>query len=80
MVEVEGVTVREVVDNLEVSCPGIRVRLLEEGRLRSNIRVAVDGRISTLGLLERVSETSEVHFVAAVGGGFGGCGLGEALL
>jgi hypothetical protein len=31
--------------------------------------VAVDGRISTMGLLERVSATSEVHFLAAVSGG-----------
>lgn len=60
---------REIIDNLEDACPGIRDRLVDEGRLRSNIRVAVDGRISSLGLLERVSQDSEIHFVAAVGGG-----------
>lgn len=69
-VAVEGATVREVIDNLEKAWPGIRARLLEEGRLRSNIRVAVDGRIGPLGLLERVSGSSEVHFVAAVSGGY----------
>ena len=68
-VVVEGVTVREVVDNLEKAWPGIRGRLLHADRLRSNIRVAVDGRIGPLGLLERVSPSSEVHFVAAVSGG-----------
>ncbi len=68
-VELEGATVREVIDNLENACPGIRARLLEEDRLRPNIRVAVDGQITPLGLLERVSPASEIHFVAAVSGG-----------
>ena len=68
-VNVEGTTVRRIIDNLERDWPGIREKLLEEGRLRANIRVAVDGQISRLGLLERVSPSSEVHFVAAVSGG-----------
>ena len=69
LVEVEGATVGKVINNLERVCPGIRERLLDQGRLRPNIRVAVDGRIRPLGLLERVSPSSEVHFVTAVGGG-----------
>lgn len=68
-VEVEGATVRELLDNLERAWPGLRERLAEGDRLRPHVRVAVDGRISMLGLLERVSPTSEVHFVAAVSGG-----------
>lgn len=68
-VEVEGATVRELLENLERAWPGLRERLAEGDRLRPHVRVAVDGRISMLGLLERVSATSEVHFVAAVSGG-----------
>ena len=67
--EVKGRTVREVIDNLERACPGIRARLIERARLRPNIRVAVDGRLTPRGLVARVSPTSEIHFVAAVGGG-----------
>lgn len=70
-VQVEGSTVREVIDNLEHTCPGIRERLLAGNRLRSNISVAVDGDITPLGLLEPVSASSEVHFVAAISGGAG---------
>jgi molybdopterin synthase sulfur carrier subunit len=66
---VEGSTVREVIDNLEQSWPGIRERLVTENRLRSNISVAVDGEVTPLGLLEPVSPSSEVHFVAAISGG-----------
>lgn len=60
---------RELIENLERAWPGLRERLVEGDRLRPHIRVAVDGRISTMGLLERVSATSEVHFLAAVSGG-----------
>jgi molybdopterin synthase sulfur carrier subunit len=68
-VEVEGTNVRQLIDRIEETYPGIRDKLVENGRLRGNISVAVDGEISPLGLLERVSPGSEVHFVAAISGG-----------
>jgi molybdopterin synthase sulfur carrier subunit len=68
-VEVEGATVREALENLEKVCPGIRARLLDQDRLRPHIRAAVDGRISPLGLLERVSPSSEIHFLTTISGG-----------
>ena len=70
-VEATGVTVREIIEDLERSWPGLRERLLEDGRLRPNISIAVDGEVTPLGLLERVSQGSEVHFVAAIRGGSG---------
>ena len=69
--EVEGETVHEVIGNLDLQCPGIAERLVDAGRLRANISVAVDGEITPLGLLEHVSPQSEVHFVAAIKGGAG---------
>jgi sulfur-carrier protein len=72
-VEVEGGTVGEVVDNLERLWPGIRERIVEQGRLRANISVAVDGEITPMGLLEKVAPESEVHFVAAIKGGIRTC-------
>lgn len=68
-VEVPGATVAEVIDNLERAWPGIGDRLMDAGRLRPNISVAVDGEVSPMGLLEPVGESSEVHFVAAIKGG-----------
>jgi hypothetical protein len=68
-VEAPGSTVREVIHNLEKSHPGVLDRLIEHGRLRANISIAVDGEISPLGLLEEVDEDSEIHFVAAIKGG-----------
>ncbi len=68
-VEVAGSTVRQVVDNLEAEYPGIKDRLVEDRRIKPNIAVAVDGEITPLGLLEKVGENSEVHFLPAIGGG-----------
>jgi molybdopterin synthase sulfur carrier subunit len=68
-VEVEGGTVRQVIDNLDQAWPGLRDRLLDEGNLRPNISVAVDGEVTPMGLIEAVGPASEVHFIAAIKGG-----------
>jgi molybdopterin converting factor small subunit len=68
-VEVEGVTVRQLIDNLDRAWPGVRERLLDEGKLRPNISVAVDGEVTPMGLIEAVGPASEVHFIAAIKGG-----------
>ncbi len=70
-VEVEGSTLRQVVEALEQVYPGMKERLVESGRIKPNISVAVDGEVTTLGMLEKVGETSEVHFLPAIGGGNG---------
>ena len=66
---VGGSTVGEVVNNLIAEYPGLADRLLEDGRLRGNLSVAVDGEITTMGLLETVDDDSEIHFVPAISGG-----------
>ena len=68
-VEVAGTTVRQVVENLNTRFPGIRERLCSEGELQPGLAVAVDGQISSLGLLQKVHPTSELHFLPAIGGG-----------
>ena len=68
-VEIEGATVRQLIVELESQFPGIRDRLVEDNRIKGNISVAVDGEITPLGMLERVGENSEVHFLPAIAGG-----------
>jgi molybdopterin converting factor small subunit len=41
----------------------------EEDSLLPGVAVIVDGETSQLGLLERLNENSEVHFLPAIGGG-----------
>ena len=68
-VDVKGATVREVINNLDSTYPGFKERLIEGYKVKSHISVAVDGIITPIGLLEKVSPTSEVHFLPAVSGG-----------
>jgi molybdopterin synthase sulfur carrier subunit len=68
-VTIEGTSVRQIVDALEESYPGMKERLVEDGQIRPNISVAIDGEVARMGLLEKIGEKSEVHFVPAIGGG-----------
>ena len=68
-VEVAGATVRQVVNALEAKYPGVRARICEGDDLSGRVQVAVDGQVSRMGMLERVGETSEIHFIPAIAGG-----------
>lgn len=68
-VTVPGATVRQIVENLEKQFPGMKARLVDGHRIKPNISVAVDGEVTPLGILEKVGEHSEVHFLPAIGGG-----------
>ena len=68
-VDLEARNVRQVIDRLDQLYPGMKDRLTEEGKIRPNLAVAIDGEIARMGLLEKVNENSEVHFVPAIGGG-----------
>ena len=68
-VVVTGSTVRQIVNNLEDEYPGIKDRLVDGHRIKPSISVAVDGEVSPMGLLEKVRDESEVHFLPAIGGG-----------
>ena len=71
IVQVDGATVRQLINNLEKQFPGVRARLCdaEETDLLPGVAVIVDGETSQIGLLQRVAENSEVHFLPALGGG-----------
>ena len=70
-VQVEGATVRRLINNLEKQYPGIKEYLIDETDedLIPGIAVIIDGEVSQLGMLDKVGENSEVHFLPAIGGG-----------
>ena len=70
-VQVAGATIRQVVNNLDKEYPGVKDELCEDGELNPGIAVVVDGETSNLGMLERVKEDSEIHFIPAMSGGSG---------
>ena len=70
-VQVDGSTVRRLINNLELKHPGIKEYLVdeEEDDLIPRQDVIIDGEVSQLGMLDKVGESSEVHFLPAIGGG-----------
>ena len=69
MVDASGANVREVLENMEDQFPGLMDRLCQDGSLRPDVSLVVGGSISTLGLLQRVEQDAEIHFLPAIGGG-----------
>ena len=69
VVEVPGATLREVMDNLGVAYPGMKELIVENGRVRPGLQLAVDGVLSATGLMAQVPEDAEVHILPALGGG-----------
>ena len=69
---IDACNIAEVVDILEQKFPGMSERLLVDGNLVSTVVVSLDGQVSRLGLLQKVEEESEVHFVPNMGGGCNG--------
>jgi sulfur-carrier protein len=70
-VEVGGMTVREVIDDLVTQAPALREQLLEEGEVRPFVNLYVDDEdIRYLdGLDTEVPEDAEVAIMPAVAGG-----------
>jgi len=68
-VKIDAANLRQAIDNLDMIFPGMKSRLLEERQIKPNLAVAIDGEVARLGLLEKLGEDSEVHFVPAIGGG-----------
>ncbi|HEV3204275.1 MAG TPA: MoaD/ThiS family protein [Gemmataceae bacterium] len=66
---VAGSTIRQIIETLDRSYPGIKDRLCDESGLRAGITVAVDTQVARLGLNQPVGDGSEVHFLPAIGGG-----------
>ena len=68
-VKVSGRTLRQVIDSLEREYPGIKEHLCADDEIMPGIAVVVDGEVVDMGMLEPVEDTSEVHFLPAIGGG-----------
>ena len=71
VVSVSGRTIAEVVDDLESNYPGFQESLVEHGRLRRGLTIAVNSVEQPLGLLAKVPEGAEVHILPAMAGGKG---------
>jgi len=62
-------SLRQVIDSLEASFPGIRARACREEQIAPGLQVSIGGQLTSRGLRSRVDDDSEVHFLPAIGGG-----------
>lgn len=67
--EVAGATLGEVLRSVDERCPGFYERIVEDGRVRPEIAVAIRGDADTYGLQEPIGADDEVTVVPAIGGG-----------
>lgn len=68
-VDVEATSVRQAILRLDDEFPGIADRLRQNDELRPGLSVSIDGRISGMGLFQKVTDGAEIHFLPAIGGG-----------
>jgi molybdopterin converting factor small subunit len=68
-VSVGGRTLRQVFEQLDAECPGIKGQLIEDGDIRAGLAIVVDNEVTSEGLIAMVEEDTEVHILPAIGGG-----------
>lgn len=66
---VPGVTLGKLIENLETAYPGFSETLLQDGRLKPGLAAVCGHAATRQGLLQRLEDDTEVHFVPAVSGG-----------
>lgn len=69
IVTAEGKNVRQLINALESAYPGLKNALMEDEKLKADVALAVDGKFTRLGLLQPLTENSEVIFIPSIVGG-----------
>ena len=64
-----GSSLRQVINNRKIVAPGFKDKVMDDNRLSPTVSVAIDGAIISMGLLEKVEDSSEKSFLPAIGGG-----------
>ena len=67
--EVPAATLDELLRAVDVRCPGFYERVVEEGRVRPELAIAIDGEAAAFPLWEPLGVSAEVSIIPAIGGG-----------
>lgn len=68
-IEADGVNLRNLITSLDIKYPGIKDHLVEDDKLRPGMSAVIDGKTTRLGLIHKLDEVSEIHFLPAIAGG-----------
>ncbi|MFN8638098.1 MAG: MoaD/ThiS family protein [Dehalococcoidia bacterium] len=68
--DVRGATLRQVFAAVALECPALIDRVIEDGAIREDMAIAIDGSILEGGeLVLEVAPTAEIYLVPPIGGG-----------
>jgi molybdopterin converting factor small subunit len=68
--DVAGTTLREVLTHVREACPPLFDRIVQDGDIRPDIAVAIDGSIlEDTGMFTDVAPDAEIYLVPPIGGG-----------
>ena len=67
--EVPGGTLEEVLRAVDQRCPGFYARIVDSGRIRPELAVAVNGELESAHLHNPIPYNAEVVIIPAIGGG-----------
>jgi molybdopterin converting factor small subunit len=68
-VTVAAGTLRSVIEALEAECPGIKRLIVDTGRVRGDLAIAINTTITENDLSQPVDEHDEIHLIPAIAGG-----------
>lgn len=67
--ELPAATLAELLRRLDERCPGFFDRVVENGRVRPELAVAIDGEAMSYPLTEPLRPDADVTILPAIGGG-----------
>ncbi|MBI2966043.1 MAG: MoaD/ThiS family protein [Chloroflexi bacterium] len=68
-VRVPGKNLRELIENLEKAFPGTKELIVEDDRLKPGLAAIVGEQPTRQGLMTKLDDDTEVHFLPAISGG-----------
>tara|TARA_Y100001970_G_scaffold87_1_gene88 strand:+ start:597 stop:860 length:264 start_codon:yes stop_codon:yes gene_type:complete len=68
-VDAEGNNLRNLIEFLDKKYPGLKQELVDEDKLIPTISAVIDGRTTKLGLIQKLDNVSEIHFLPSIAGG-----------
>ena len=68
-IEADGSNLRNLIDHIEDAYPGVKDYLVDEGKLKPGMSAVIDGKTTRLGLIHKLDDVSEIHFLPSIAGG-----------
>jgi hypothetical protein len=68
-IDVPGLTLDAVLHAVDERCPGFYDSVVEDGRVRAELAVAIDGEAAQYALFESVRPDAALTIIPAIGGG-----------